>query len=117
MIYVKNAVSYASYVEPHSRLTIKRGEVVAVEKLTEHMKRRVRKRGLVECEKAEYDAYLASKVPPKVVPADKVAKEAKAKKAELKAEKLDAEDSPRDAKPEAPKPAPRGKNKRGLKRK
>lgn len=72
MHYVKNADAYATYTDPVTRLTIGRGAVVAVETLTESMKKRIRKRGLLEVSHAEYLAANPSAAP-KDVPVEPVA--------------------------------------------
>ena len=63
MHYLKNRVSYATFIDSTSRLTISRGEVVAVKELSRKVKECLRVKGLLAVTEAEYLAYVASVSP------------------------------------------------------
>lgn len=61
MHYLKNRFSHVSFSDPVTKETVGRGEIVAFERLSKHMAARVRKRGLLEVTKEEYETYLKEK--------------------------------------------------------
>lgn len=58
MFYLKNKISYATYCDPKTRDVISRGGITAVKVLSDHMKKRIRAGGIIECSEEEYKAYL-----------------------------------------------------------
>lgn len=58
--FLKCSEPWASYVDPTTRITIRRGGVVSVDSLTNHMRKRLRAGGLVEATEKEFKLYQAA---------------------------------------------------------
>lgn len=79
--YLKSGNIHAGFVDPDTRQVIRRGEIVAVTKLTSTMNARIKKKGLIVCTEAEFLAQEAAKG--KVTPPPPPAKDAPVKAPEV----------------------------------
>lgn len=58
--YLKCAQPWASYLDPSTRTVIRRGQVICVVTLTNHMKKRLLAKGLIEVSEEEWKASQKS---------------------------------------------------------